>query len=90
MGSGAYDVVKNLRTQGNNIDMCYVSREGLVWVFRETNNIEPVRIGLKDYFASDGWNVTSKPEPDEKFQSWVELLFQNARRSHSLLCDVAS
>lgn len=46
MGFGAYDVVKNLRTQGRNVDMCYLSREGLVWVFRDTENVEPVRIGL--------------------------------------------
>lgn len=85
MGFGAYDVVKNLRAQGRDVDMCYVSREGLVWVFRETNNIEPVKIGLKDYFASYGWDVTLKPEPDEKFQNLVTLLVQNLPISHRLL-----
>ena len=69
MGFGAYDVVKNLRAQRKDVEMCYVSREGLVWVFRETNNVEPVKIGLKDYFASYGWNVIPKPEPDERFQT---------------------
>ncbi len=90
MGFGAYDVVKKLRTQGRNVDMCYLSREGLVWVFRETNNVEPVRIGVKDYFASYGWDVTSKPEPDEKFQKLVELLIGKLPISHRLLCILRS
>lgn len=90
MGFGAYDVVKKLRAQGRNVDMCYLSREGLVWVFRETNNVEPVRIGVKDYFASYGWNVTSKPEPDERFQKLVALLIQNLPISHRLLCTLRS
>lgn len=85
MGFGAYDVVKKLRAQGRNVDMCYLSREGLVWVFRETNNVEPVRIGVKDYFASYGWDVISKPEPDEKFQKLFELLIGKLPISHCLL-----
>jgi len=86
MGFGAYDVVKNLRAQGRDVDMCYLSREGLVWVFRDTNNVEPVRIGLKDYFASYGWNVTSKPDQvDTKFSSLVSLLIDNLPMSHRLL-----
>jgi hypothetical protein len=90
MGFGAYDVVKKLRAQDRGVDMCYLSREGLVWVFRETNNVEPVKIGLKDYFASYGWNVTSKPEPDERFQNLVALLIQNLPISHCLLCTLRS
>ncbi|MCL4870838.1 MAG: DUF1887 family protein [Anaerolineae bacterium] len=90
MGFGAYDVVKKLRAQGRDVDMCYLSREGLVWVFRETDNVEPVRIGVKDYFASYGWNVTSKPEPDERFQKLVALLIQNLPISHRLLCTLRS
>ena len=90
MGFGAYDVVKNLRAQGRDVDMCYLSREGLVWVFRDTNNIEPVRIGLKDYFASYGWNVTLKPIPDAKFQKLVSLLIQKLSISHRMLCTLRS
>jgi hypothetical protein len=90
MGFGAYDVVKNLRAQGRDVNMCYLSREGLVWVFRDTNNIEPVRIGLKDYFASYGWNVTLKPIPDAKFQKLVSLLIQKLSISHRMLCTLRS
>lgn len=90
MGFGAYDVVKKLRAHGRDVDMCYLSREGLVWVFREANNVEPVRIGLKDYFASYGWNVTSKPEPDERFKDLVSLLIQHLPTSHRLLCTLRS
>lgn len=91
MGFGAYDVVKNLQAQGRDIDMCYLSREGLVWVFRDTNNVEPVRIGLKDYFASYGWNVTSKTEQvDTRFQKLVSLLVQHLPISHRLLCTLRS
>lgn len=91
MGFGAYDVVKNLRAQGRDIDMCYLSREGLVWVFRDTNNVEPVRIELKDYFASYGWNVTSKTEQvNTRFQKLVSLLTQCLPISHRLLCTLRS
>jgi len=91
MGFGAYDVVKNLRAQGRDVDMCYLSREGLVWVFRDTNNVEPVRIGLKDYFTSYGWNVTSKTEQvDTMFQKLVSLLVQHLPISHRLLCTLRS
>lgn len=91
MGFGAYDVVKNLRAQGRDVDMCYLSREGLVWVFRDTNNVEPVRIGLKDYFTSYGWNVTSKTEQvDIRFQKLVSLLAQHLPNSHRLLCTLRS
>lgn len=85
MGFGAYDVVKSLRGQGRNIDMCYSSRDGLVWVFRDTNNKEPVSIKIHDYFASYGWNVKSKPEPDKKFQDLVDLLVKALPISHRLL-----
>ncbi len=91
MAFGAYDVVKNLRAQGRNIDMCYVSRGGLVWVFRDTNNVEPVRIGLQDYFVSYGWNVTSKTEQvDTRFQQLVSLLVQRLPISHRLLHSLRS
>ena len=86
MGFGAYDVVKNLRAQGRDVDMCYLSREGLVWVFRDANNVEPVKIGLNDYFAGYGWNVTSKAEQvDKRFQKLVSLLVQDLPISHRLL-----
>jgi hypothetical protein len=89
MGFGAYDFVKNLQAQGRDVDMCYLSREGLVWVFR--NNVEPVRIGLKDYFASYGWNVVPKQKQiDERFQKLVSLLFQHPPNSHNLLCTLRS
>jgi len=55
-----------------------------------SNNVEPVRIGVKNYFASYGWNVTSKPEPDERFQNLAALLVQNLPISHRLLCTLRS
>lgn len=87
MGFGAYDVVKRLREKGRHIDMCYLSREGLVWVFRDADNFEPVKIkiGLSDYFASYGWIIKQKPEPDIRFQKLVSLLVQNLPVSHRLL-----
>jgi hypothetical protein len=85
MGFGAYDVVKRLREQGRHIDMCYMSRKGLVWVFRDADNFEPVKIGLSDYFASYGWKVKQKPEPDARFQKLASLLFESLPISHRLL-----
>lgn len=90
MGFGAYDVVKNLREQGRNIDMCYLSREGLVWVFRDANSVEPVKIELCNYFASYGWNVTLKSEPDKRFQELVSLLVRNLPISYRVLCTLRS
>jgi hypothetical protein len=91
MGFGAYDVVKNLRAQNRDVDMCYLSREGLVWVFRDTNNVEPVNIRLEDYFASYGWKVTLKPKQvDARFQKLASLLAQRLPISHRLLCILRS
>lgn len=90
MGFGAYDVVKNLRAQGRDVEMCYLSREGLVWVFRDANNVEPVKIELCNYFASYGWNVTLKSEPDKRFQELVSLLVRNLPISHRVLCTLRS
>lgn len=85
MGFGAYDVVKQLREQGRNIDMCYVSREGLIWVFRDKDNINPITIPLKDYFTSYGWSIKSKPEPDERLYALTDLLVQELPISHDLI-----
>lgn len=85
MSFGAYDFVKNLRKRRKDVELCYVSREGLVWVFRETNNVEPVKIGLKDYFTIYGWDVTLKPEPDKRYRKLVDLLVNNLAISHRLL-----
>ena len=85
MSFGAYDVAKELRTNKQNVDMCYVSREGLVWIFRGTDNVEPVSIGLEDYFASYGWSVTLKAQVDAKFQKLVSLLVSRLPISHHLL-----
>ena len=85
MSFGAYDVAKELRAGKRNVDMCYVSRDGLVWIFRGTDNVEPVSIGLKDYFASYGWSVTFKTQADKKFQKLVSLLVDRLPISHHLL-----
>ncbi len=85
MSFGAYDVVKGLREQRENVEMCYVARDGLMWIFQSASDIESVRIGLQDYFSSYGWNVTSKPEPDERFKNLVKLLVQNLPIAHRLL-----
>jgi hypothetical protein len=86
MGFGAYDVAKNLRANNRDVDMCYLSREGLVWVFRSTDNVGSVKIGLKDYFTSYGWEITSKTDQvDTKFPSLVSLLIDNLLISHRLL-----
>ena len=85
MSFGAYDVAKELRANKRNVDMCYVSREGLVWIFRKIDNVEPVSIRLKDYFASYGWNVTLKTQVDEKFREMVSLIVDRLPASHYLL-----
>lgn len=91
MGFGAYDVVKKLREQHRNVDMCYSSREGLVWVFQNGNGVEPVKIGLRDYFASYGWTINSKTaQVDPRFQELVKLLAHDLPTSHRLLCTLRS
>lgn len=86
MGFGAYDFVRRLKVDGRDIDMCYLSREGLIWIFRAENSVEPVEISLKDYFASYGWNIISRAkEENPKFQQLVSLLIGNLPTSHHLL-----
>lgn len=58
MGFGAYDIVKDLRTNGSCIELCYLANEGLVWLFKEVT--EPVTIDISTYFAGYGWNIKPK------------------------------
>ncbi len=91
MGFGAYDAAKDLRANNRKVDMCYLSREGLIWVFSGTQNVEPVKIGLKDYFASYGWHVTIRANRVEtRFRDLVDLLVDNLPISHRLLCILRS
>jgi len=88
MSFGAYDFVKNSRERGRNIDMCYVSREGLVWVLRD--EIEPVKIDLKSYFLSYGWNIEMEQIEDERLEKLISLLIGQIEISHSLLRELRS
>ncbi len=91
MGFGAYDFARSFREKGRDVDMCYLSREGLIWVFRSVNNVEPVSITLKDYFASYGWNIVLRTdEASERFQKLVSLLTEKLPISHRLLCVLRS
>ena len=84
MAFAAYDVAKELKKDGGSVDVCYLSNEGLVWVFQ--NNNEKVSIELKEYFASYGWQVTFKPDqPSEKFQQLVSLFIREVQVSTRLL-----
>lgn len=84
MAFGAYDVAKELKSVGAQIDVCYLARENLVWVFRDT--IEPVSIGLEQYFDSYGWDVCWKKDVhSEKFQHLVTLFIENLPVAQRLL-----
>ncbi len=89
MGFGAYDVAKRLREQGCNISMCYLSRDGIIWVVGESDEEsqpEPAKINLKQYFSAYGWNVEIKREvQDKKFKDLVSLLIEHLPESHRLL-----
>jgi len=85
MSFGAYDFVKRSRERGRNIDMCYLSREGLVWIFQDKDKIEPVKIDLKSYFISYGWNVNSVETADERLEKLAPLLVKNIEIAHDLL-----
>lgn len=84
MAFGAYDAAKELKAKGIKIDVCYLARESLVWAFKDT--IEPVTIGLAQYFTSYGWNVRWKTAVhNEKFQRLVILLVDNVVVAQRLL-----
>ena len=84
MAFGAYDVAKELKSVGAQIDVCYLARENLVWAFRDT--IEPVSIGLEQYFGSYGWDVCwQKDVHSEKFQHLVTLFIENLPLAQRLL-----
>ncbi len=88
MSFGAYDFVRKSRERGRNIDMCYLSREGLVWILRD--EIEPVKIDLKSYFLSYGWDVEMKQIEDERLEKLTSLLVGQIEISHSLLRELRS
>lgn len=86
MAFGAYDFAKTLKESGQNIDICYLSREGFIWAFRDDNTVESAKISLMEYFTSYGWNVDLKTKvSDSKFTELVSLLIENLPTSHSLL-----
>lgn len=83
MAFGAYDVAKEARATRQQIDICYLAREGLVWVLR--NQIDPVRIGINDYFASYAWSITFRTDAPDKLVNLVTLLADQLPLSHRLL-----
>ena len=89
MAFGMYEVVKDLRMQGYEADICYLGREDLVWVFQ--NRIEVVQISLGKYFESYGWTVKQKTSlpVNERFQSLTALLAgdNNATQLLSIMRD---
>lgn len=86
MGFGAYDVANRLRRNNKDIDMCYTSREGLIWLFRNSHAKEPIKITLNDYFSSYGWNITQrKDQADTRFQALISLFIDHLPSSHHLL-----
>jgi hypothetical protein len=70
MGFGAYDIVKDLRTEGFQVELCYLTNEGLIWLFRDYT--ESVTIDISTYFASYGWTIQNKVA-DEKLKKFVSV-----------------
>ncbi len=84
MAFGAYDVAKELRLQGFQVEVCYLAREELILIFEDT--IEPVNIGLKEYFSSYGWRVAWKDDQVvDRFKHLVQILAKKPLTSHRLL-----
>lgn len=84
MALGAYEIAKKLKAEGRRADLCYLARDGLVWVFDD--RIETVQIGLQNYFAGYGWQVVYKTEAvSDKFKSWAALLMEHLPHSLRLL-----
>ncbi|MBE9055267.1 MULTISPECIES: DUF1887 family protein [Sphaerospermopsis] len=84
MTFGAYDFAKALNADGKKVDICYLSREGFIWAFRNTDKIESAKIGLQEYFASYGWDIRLKTLSDNyKFRNLVSLLTENMPNLHS-------
>lgn len=78
MAFGAYEAAREFKQQGLNIEVCYLAPQGLVWVFREPHEPEPVKIGLKQYFNSYGWNVSCKNhDVTDNFRNLVQFMVAN-------------
>jgi len=75
MAFGAYDTAREFKQQGLNIEICYFTPQGLVWVFREPHEPESIKIGLKQYFNSYGWNVSCKNHNvTDNFRAFVQFM----------------
>lgn len=84
MAFGAYDVVKELRTAGRPIDICYLAREGLVWVFEDQT--ESINISLENYFAGYAWSINFKTDANsDRFEHLISLLVNQLPISQRLL-----
>ena len=75
-----------MENKDSDIDIVYTSRDGLVWVGKEQENIEPLKISLKTYFESYGWDVSYQMHNVQaEYKNAVKLLAKNIKTSHSLL-----
>ena len=84
MALGAYEIAKQLKAEGRHVDLCYLSRDGLVWVFN--GQAESVKIGIRDYFASYGWRVNFKTDAaSDKLKALASLLVENLSVSTRVL-----
>ncbi|NOK63254.1 MAG: hypothetical protein GFH27_549325n38 [Chloroflexi bacterium AL-W] len=87
MAFGVYDVAKECKHQGVQIEVCYLAREGLVYIF--DNDIKSVKIGLKDYFSSYGWDVHWKTNhPNDRFEDFTQYMAKNPPTSQALLATI--
>ncbi len=88
MAFGAYDVAKEMRLSHVAVDLCYLSQDGLVWVFKD--EIEPVQLKLKDYFASYGRDVEWKTDAPAKLHAFSMLMVERSPISQRLLSKLRS
>lgn len=57
MAFGAYDVAKEFRQKGVDVEVCYLGGNDLFWVFKESDKPASVKISLARYLTSYGWDV---------------------------------
>lgn len=84
MAFGMYEAARELKASGRQVDICYLGGDRLFWVL--SGETEQVKIGLKQYFDSYGWNVEPKQDFSlGRLENLAALFIQNLDIAAQLL-----
>lgn len=84
MAFGMYDAARELRERGRNVELCYLTPKGILFI--PDGKKEDAAIDISQYFKSYGWNVGFKQGlSDIKMEQMIALILEDIPTSVELL-----